>query len=326
MPEFEDLYKILGVNREASQQEIAQAYRAKALAYHPDRVPAAATEEVRRLAEEHMSVVNNAHGVLSDLVKRQAYDAERDESNSPPKPMVEPSSILLENLAVGESRRASFVIRNIGGPYEKIWFDEPKNSGLTILNWSSLESDDELPLQVDIEVTGKEWGKRYTEIITVRLDDVETTISIGVSTKLYTAFDSKNSSGSPASAVRANSNFRSKTQQTERNHDLALLHSAFIIAAAGASLHIFWTIRYFVNLDTYGGGEGPVGVVIFGAVIPGVALVIADYIWSIGDNKPNGQAQYLWLWFCLVWPITGFVVLIFALILYIRGLFTIFHD
>jgi len=63
-----DLYQLLGVARRASREEIAQAWRRRARAEHPDSRPrdAAAPGRFRVLAE--------AYQVLSDPARRAAYD------------------------------------------------------------------------------------------------------------------------------------------------------------------------------------------------------------------------------------------------------------
>jgi curved DNA-binding protein CbpA len=63
-----DLYQLLGVPRDASHQEIAQAWRRRARDEHPDAQPAdaAAPGRFRALAE--------AWQVLGDPVRRAAYD------------------------------------------------------------------------------------------------------------------------------------------------------------------------------------------------------------------------------------------------------------
>jgi len=63
-----DYYDILGVKKNASQEEIKGAYRALALKYHPDR-------NKNKDAEEHFKEINEAYAVLSDSQKRQQYDA-----------------------------------------------------------------------------------------------------------------------------------------------------------------------------------------------------------------------------------------------------------
>jgi molecular chaperone DnaJ len=62
-----DYYEVLGVGREAGDQEIKGAYREMAKKYHPDRNPDAD-------AEEKFKECSEAYSVLSDAQKRAAYD------------------------------------------------------------------------------------------------------------------------------------------------------------------------------------------------------------------------------------------------------------
>jgi len=64
----EDYYKILGVGRNASQEEIKKAYRKMALKYHPDRNPG------DKEAEKRFKEAAEAYEVLSDPQKRARYD------------------------------------------------------------------------------------------------------------------------------------------------------------------------------------------------------------------------------------------------------------
>jgi curved DNA-binding protein len=66
--EYKDYYKILGVDRNASQKEIKKAYRKLARKYHPDVNPGDDT------AEAHFKEINEAHEALSDPEKRKKYD------------------------------------------------------------------------------------------------------------------------------------------------------------------------------------------------------------------------------------------------------------
>jgi len=63
-----DYYEILGVSRDASEQELKSAYRKLALKYHPDRNPG------DHAAEEKFKEASEAYQVLCDADKRAAYD------------------------------------------------------------------------------------------------------------------------------------------------------------------------------------------------------------------------------------------------------------
>lgn len=66
--EYKDYYKILGVDRKATEDAIKHAYRKLALKYHPDRNPG------NKQAEEKFKEINEAYQVLSDPEKRARYD------------------------------------------------------------------------------------------------------------------------------------------------------------------------------------------------------------------------------------------------------------
>jgi molecular chaperone DnaJ len=63
-----DYYEVLGVGRDASDQELKSAYRKQAMKFHPDRNPG------DRVAEEKFKQASEAYQVLSDADKRAAYD------------------------------------------------------------------------------------------------------------------------------------------------------------------------------------------------------------------------------------------------------------
>lgn len=65
---YKDYYKVLGVEKSASQKEIKKAFRKLAAKYHPDKNPN------NKAAEEKFKEINEANEVLSDPEKRKKYE------------------------------------------------------------------------------------------------------------------------------------------------------------------------------------------------------------------------------------------------------------
>ena len=66
--EYKDYYRLLGVSKNASQEEIKRAYKKLALAYHPDQNPDNPS------AEEKFKEISEAYEVLGDPEKRKLYN------------------------------------------------------------------------------------------------------------------------------------------------------------------------------------------------------------------------------------------------------------
>ena len=63
-----DYYEVLGVNRDASDEDVKKAYRRLAMKFHPDRNPDNAK------AEEQFKEAKEAYEIISNAEKRVAYD------------------------------------------------------------------------------------------------------------------------------------------------------------------------------------------------------------------------------------------------------------
>ena len=66
--EYKDYYKVLGVERSATQDEIKKAYRKLAVKYHPDKNPG------DKAAEEKFKEISEAYQVLGNEESRKKYD------------------------------------------------------------------------------------------------------------------------------------------------------------------------------------------------------------------------------------------------------------
>ena len=66
--DYKDYYKILGVEKSATQDEIKKAYRKLAMKHHPDR------NAGKKSSEEKFKEITEANEVLSDPDKRKKYD------------------------------------------------------------------------------------------------------------------------------------------------------------------------------------------------------------------------------------------------------------
>jgi curved DNA-binding protein len=90
--EYKDYYKVLGVEKTASADEIKKAYRKLAMKYHPDKNPG------NKQAEEKFKEINEANEVLSDPEKRARYEQLSSSYNSWQQAGGNPGSFSWEDL------------------------------------------------------------------------------------------------------------------------------------------------------------------------------------------------------------------------------------
>jgi curved DNA-binding protein CbpA len=175
-----DYYEILQVHYLAEPEVIEAAYKKLAHKYHPDHGGDGAK----------MKELNIAYAVLCDPIKRRDYDRNLQHktngsgtSNTAPKPTIDPYHIEFKNVVPDFVRKASFTLFNAGGNYSKINIKNP-DSWLKVVAWHSLSKTDELPLKVEIEAMGKDWGKRYSDAICVSLDNIQANVNVVLSTRM----------------------------------------------------------------------------------------------------------------------------------------------
>lgn len=164
---MKDYYSILGVPHDATPEQIKEAYRILAKVWHPDRFGGQHEEKVRKFAEERFKEVNEAYEVLSDPVKRAAYDQEFIVPK--PKPVVSPTRIDFGKAKKGEVVRRSFQIDNQGGSPSKVDIDYPPDSWFQVRVRSV--SDETFPLEVEVIVDAETLKEgEYAGKVTVSLD------------------------------------------------------------------------------------------------------------------------------------------------------------
>ncbi|MDK2981901.1 MAG: curved DNA-binding protein [Chloroflexota bacterium] len=93
--DYKDYYKILGVDKKASTDDIKKAYRKLAMKYHPDRNPG------DKQAEDKFKEINEANEVLSDPEKRARYDQISNQYTSWQQTGGQPGSFRWEDLFNG---------------------------------------------------------------------------------------------------------------------------------------------------------------------------------------------------------------------------------
>lgn len=103
-----DCYAVLGVRQDASQDEIKEAFRERALECHPDRVE----EGEEAAAKEEFQRVQKAFELLSDPQKRAKYDAS-DEEKDPAGDTVDEVHVRRRSYKEEWRRRASDENRTI---------------------------------------------------------------------------------------------------------------------------------------------------------------------------------------------------------------------
>lgn len=205
MSDWKDYYDILGVDPEASNEEIKEAYQFKCQTIHPDKVP----DKYKFRATEELKAVNEAYQVLKDPQQRQRYHSkwlnrqrgatasskkskgttgrrhsrDRTAQTSSPRPDVDRSIIRFNDVTPGEIQTASFIVRNLGGPCKTEPWVDSRGSWVKVPDVRPLNSFDRFPAEVEVEAVGEDWDEDYFGEIIVGLDNQEIPVKVELHTK-----------------------------------------------------------------------------------------------------------------------------------------------
>ena len=167
-----DYYTVLGVSKDASQQEIKQAYRKLAMKHHPDRPGGSAAK---------LSEINNAYEILGNPATRAEYDSPQLRYNSrtfedifrrqviPNKNIVIKAAISLADVVTGKSLFITY--RLYSGQEEVVEIDVPAGvQDGTLMQFRDL-GDNTHPgprgnLIVKIAVTPeRNWSRQHNNLV-----------------------------------------------------------------------------------------------------------------------------------------------------------------
>ncbi len=167
--EFKDYYKILGVEKSATDDDIRKAYRKLAREHHPD----VAKDKVR--SEEKFKEINEAYEVLGDKQKRKDYDeigsSWQRGRGVPPQWRASRSS--RRRVSGDQDEEFEFGGTGFSDFFEMFFGAERRRSrrfdGFGDFSWDSSEADAaDLDTQADLMVTLEEAVRGATRKITVR--------------------------------------------------------------------------------------------------------------------------------------------------------------
>jgi DnaJ-class molecular chaperone len=106
----ESLYDVLGISKDASDDEIKRAYKKLALKYHPDK-----NTDDKEKAEQQFKKITQAYTVLSDSKKKQEYDQFGSVGDMPPMPDINDILGKVFGMGVTPTEFGGFEFPGMGG-------------------------------------------------------------------------------------------------------------------------------------------------------------------------------------------------------------------
>jgi len=127
--------------------------------------------------------------------------------------------------------------------------------------------------------------------------------------------------------VQAEARYQERVAEAKAQHSehLMILHIAmlfyilYMLAAVGGAVLFFYGVA--AAKDDSVAFQG-----IWACILSPLAILVADRIWSIGKNEHGSEAQWNWLWLCLVSFVNAFIAPILAIVVYVRGMTKIKED
>lgn len=176
-----DYYGILGVSKDATEEEIRSQYKKLMKEHHPDQFAGLrkkyevlgdqdlleVIDEKIRLAEEMCKLLNEAFEVLIDPAKRRQYDNEIYEpAVAKPEVAISPTKLTFGTLTEGQRKTLAFTVENKGGPVASVNIDWEN----TKPDWGELviepDPNTTFPINVTVKVdtTGIPSGPKYEKV------------------------------------------------------------------------------------------------------------------------------------------------------------------
>ncbi|HOV93168.1 MAG TPA: DnaJ C-terminal domain-containing protein [Candidatus Kapabacteria bacterium] len=182
--EFKDYYKILGVSKNATIDEIKAAYKELAKKYHPDK------NKQDPKAEEKFKEINEAYQVLSDKEKRAKYDNLGSEWNSYQSRGGSSESFNWEQWFNQSSSRGKRKSRTVGDFFSSggglsDFFEKIFGEGFAPSSYSQSQGYQRTPsqgedLQTEVELSLEEAFKGTTRMLSVDSKKVEVRFKPGI--------------------------------------------------------------------------------------------------------------------------------------------------
>ena len=178
--EYKDYYKILGVDRTASSDEIKSVYRKLALKHHPDKNPD------DKQAEERFKEINEAYEVLGDSTKRAKYDQLGSSYRAWERTSGQPGSFNWDEwMSGGQGRGVRVDVGDIGdvfGGFSDFFSAIFSETGAQQQGYRAQGRRSGRDLKQPVTITLSEANTGTTRVLTINEKKIEVTIPPGART------------------------------------------------------------------------------------------------------------------------------------------------